>query len=86
MRALSSTADARGSQVFVNLAHNGDNLDNQGFSPFAELKDPEAGLAALNNTYEEKQKIDQVLAKERGQKYWSQFPQLSTWTDAVILR
>ena len=76
-------ADARGSQIFVNLANN-DNLDEQGFSPFAELADPKAGLAALAGCAEVAG-VDQAAGKSQGAAYFRQFPSLSVWKGAAIV-
>ena len=78
-----TVADARGSQIFVNLANN-DNLDEQGFSPFAELADPKAGLSALAGCAEV-QGVDQAAGKSEGAAYFGGFPSLSVWTGAAIL-
>ena len=78
------STDARGSQIFVNLNDNAD-LDGQGFAPFAELKgDIDAALAALNKCAEVKD-VDQRLAKEQGDAYFSNFKQLTKWKSAVKL-
>lgn len=74
-----SGPDARGSQLFVNLGNNKD-LDDQGFSPFAEVT---AGFELFNGCAEAKSKVDQQSGKERGNDYFSQFPELSYWKSAV---
>ena len=68
-----SGPDARGSQLFINYGQN-ESLDGQGFSPFATVT---SGMDVAMRFGEAKGKVDQNEAKEKGNAYFSQFPELS---------
>ncbi len=76
-----SGPDARGSQVFVNLEDN-DNLDGQGFSPFAEVT---KGYELFAGCQQPAGKIDQNQGKQSGNAYFTKAcPEASYWAKAVI--
>ena len=65
-----SGPNARGSQVFVNFGNNKD-LDEQGFSPFAKVKDEHLSVFAACG--EAKSKVDQAEGKTKGNVYFERF-------------
>jgi len=67
---------ARGSQIFVNLGDN-EGLDDQGFSPFAQVTKGMEEFGAISDMGEPAQKPDQQAAKEQGNAYLGQFTKLS---------
>mmetsp|Transcript_26085 Transcript_26085/g.43077 ORF Transcript_26085/g.43077 Transcript_26085/m.43077 type:complete len:181 (-) Transcript_26085:383-925(-) len=71
-----SGPNARGSQMFVNLANN-ESLDSQGFAPFAEVLEGFELFASIFAGYADRGP-DQTAAKENGNEYLKKrFPKLS---------
>jgi len=84
-----SGPNARGSQIFVNLVDNsktGNDLDSQGFSPFAILKNKE-DLKYFANLNEASVKLDQMQAKEQGNAYFDGAApgELAKWKSATVI-
>jgi cyclophilin family peptidyl-prolyl cis-trans isomerase len=72
-----SGPDSRGSQLFINYDDANVQLDEQGFTPFAQVT---SGMDVAEAVYEETdpaKKIDQNEAKQLGNAYFQRFPKLS---------
>jgi len=76
-----SGPDARSCQIFINFADNG-SLDDQGFSPFAEIVD--GGMVHVDKIYDGYGESEprgkgpnQGALKEQGETYLANFPKLT---------
>jgi len=81
-----SGPDARSCQIFINFGDN-NGLDEQGFSPFAEVV---SGMEAVDQIYDGYGESEprgkgpnQGTLKEQGEKYLQQFPKLTSIAQAV---
>jgi peptidyl-prolyl cis-trans isomerase A (cyclophilin A) len=80
--AATNAPNSRTTQVFVNLANNGSNLDNQGFAPFGQVTHGMNVLRKLYSGYAEQPTSAQQQMTEQGEPYLKKaFPKLD-----VILR
>ena len=61
-------------------------LDDQGFAPFAILKDIDAGLDAFLACHEESRGVDQTDAKQGGSAHFAKYPNLSYWKSMEVLK
>jgi len=80
-----SEPNARGSQMFVNLADNSSSLDGQGFAPFAIVVEGFENFDRVHAGYASRGP-DQAMAKTHGNAYLTRdFPNLSFIKSATII-
>ncbi len=81
----SQPANARSTQLFINLGDNSQSLDPQGFSPFGKVVEGMKVVDAIYKEYE--QRPEQALIGEQGNAYLKkEFPKLDYIKSAKIVQ